>query len=166
MWTIAKVKNSETNIFKEKLISRFGKNMEFYIPRICCQRYVKNKLIKFERNILENYVFCYHDEFVKPKTLLQIQFISGLQYFLTGHIESQNEIKNFINACKSNENDEGYIKPIFFKELISKKAQFISGPFTNAIFEIISREKNKLKILLGNTITTISDKKFLYRSVG
>ena len=151
---------------KKKLTSQFGESLKFYIPKICCQRYVKNKLKKFEKNILKIIFFCHHEDFCKTKTLSQIKFVKGLQYFLSGHIESQDEIKNFIKTCKTNENDEGFIKPIFFKELVSGKAQFISGPFTNTIFEIISREKNKLKILLGNTITTISDNKnYLYRTV-
>ena len=47
-----------------------------------------------------------------------------------------------------------------------KKAIFISGPFINMIFEILERQKNKLKILVGNIVTTISDNKnYLYRPI-
>ena len=54
----------------------------------------------------------------------------------------------------------------FFKIMITKKAKFLSGPFTSMIFEILERQKNKLKILVGNIVTTISDKKnYLYRPV-
>ena len=50
--------------------------------------------------------------------------------------------------------------------MITKKAEFISGPFSNMIFEIIERQKNKLKILVGNIVTTISDNKnYLYRPI-
>ena len=68
--------------------------------------------------------------------------------------------------CKSFEDETGNLKASFFKKLISRKAQFISGPLTNIIFEIIEKQNNKLKILVGNIITTISDKKnYLYRPI-
>jgi len=54
----------------------------------------------------------------------------------------------------------------FFQAMIKKKAKFISGPFTNLIFEIIETQKNKLKILVGNIITTIPNKtNYLYRPI-
>ena len=54
----------------------------------------------------------------------------------------------------------------FFKTMIVKKAQFVSGPFSNMMFEILEKQKNKLKILIGNVVTTISDKKnYLYRPI-
>ena len=80
--------------------------------------------------------------------------------------KGKNEIIKFINNCKSFENKEGYLTSAFFKNILSKKAQFISGPFTSMMFEIIERQKNKLKILLGNIVTTISDKNnYLYRPI-
>ena len=82
---------------------------------------------------------------------------------MAGYRENQDEIIKFIEFCKSFENKDGYIMPAFFKTMIAKKAKFISGPFTNMIFEILERQKNKLKILMGNIVTTISDKKnYLY----
>mgnify|MGYP003716499267 CR=1 FL=1 len=89
----------------------------------------------------------------------EIRFLKGLEYFLNGHCQSQNEIIKFIKHCKAFESAEGYLSPTFFKTLIMKKAQFISGPFTNMIFEILEIQKNKLKVLVGNIVTTISDKK-------
>ena len=54
----------------------------------------------------------------------------------------------------------------FFKEAIKNRGQFISGPFTNMMFEIIEKQKNKLKIIVGNIVTTISDNNnYLYRSI-
>jgi len=41
--------------------------------------------------------------------------------------------------------------------MITKKAKFISGPFTNIMFEILKKQKNNLKIIVGNVVTTISD---------
>ena len=49
-------------------------------------------------------------------------------------------------------------------KMVTKKAQFLSGPFTNMFFEILEKQKNKLKILIGNFVTTVPDNKnYLYR---
>ena len=62
MWIVAKVKRKEFNIFKQKLVEKFGKDTQFYHPKLQYQRYIKNKIKKFEKFILENYVFCYHEK--------------------------------------------------------------------------------------------------------
>ena len=75
-------------------------------------------------------------------------------------------INNFIEHCKSFENDEGYIKPNFYKFLVNKKAKFISGPFTNMIFEILDKQNKKLKVLVGDIVMTLSDKgNYFYRPI-
>ena len=57
-------------------------------------------------------------------------------------------------------------KHFFFKIMILRKAQFVSGPFVDMVFEIIEKQKNKLKVLVGNITTTISDKgNYLYRHI-
>ena len=95
-----------------------------------------------------------------------MKFTKGLQYFLNGYLESQKEIEKFIYYCKSFENEDGYLKPLFFKKVLKDKGQFTTGPFSNLMFEIIEKQKNKLKVLVGNIVTTISDNKnYLYRSV-
>ena len=166
MWVVAKIKAQEINIFKRKLVEKLGNEVKFYTPKIQYNKYFKKKVKKFEKLILENYVFCHHDEFKKINTIEKVKFLRGLQYFLNGHILNQTEIENFINYCKSFENKNGYLMPLFFKNVIKTKAQFITGPFTNMMFEIIERQKNKLKILIGNIVTTISDNKnYLYRPV-
>jgi len=67
---------------------------------------------------------------------------------------------------KFHENEKGYLEQSFFKTIIRKKAKFISGPFTNMIFEILEKQKNKLKILVGNIVTTIPNKtNYLYRPI-
>ena len=96
----------------------------------------------------------------------EVKFSKGLEYFLTGSDYNQNEIVKFIEYCKGFENEKGYITQAFFKTIIVKKAKFISGPFTNMIFEILERQNSKLKILVGNVVTTISDKtNYLYRPI-
>ena len=47
-----------------------------------------------------------------------------------------------------------------------EKGRFISGPFSNLVFDILEKQNNKLKILIGNIVTTISDNKnYIYRPV-
>ena len=166
MWIVAKVKSRELNIFKENLVKKFGIDTKFYSPKIEYHKYFKNKLKKIEKSILENYVFCYHKQFDKNENINKVKFMKGLDYFLCGYGRDQSEIIKFIKYCKDNENREGYIMPAFFKSMIIKKAKFISGPFTNMIFEVLGKEKNKLKILIGNIVTTIPDKQnYLYRPI-
>ena len=166
MWIVAKVKSKELNIFKIKLLEKLGEGIKFYHPKIEYHKYFRDKLKRMELPILENYIFCYHEKFNKSDFLNTIRFIKGLEYFLKGHQAAQKEIIKFINYCKGYENENGYIKQTFFKTQIIKKGKFISGPFTNMIFEILERQKNKLKILIGNIVTTISDNNnYMYRSI-
>ena len=166
MWVVAKVKIQEISIFKKKLFEKYGTEITFYSPKIEYNKYFGSKVKKFEKLILENYIFCYHKSFNKTQMLNSNKFTKGLQYFLSGHMQNQNEIENFINYCKSFENKNGYLMSLFFKNIIKHKGKFITGPFTNIMFEIVERQKNKLKILIGNIVTTIPDnKKYLYRPV-
>ena len=166
MWVVAKIKKKELHLFKKELIKKFGPETKFYSPKIQYQKYINNKIQKIEKLILENYIFCYHESLDQPRAIDKIRFLKGLEYFLQGYHQNQNEIIKFIEYCKTFENKEGYLMPSFFKEIIKQKAKFISGPFTNMVFEIVERQKNKLRILLGNIVTTISDKKnYLYRPI-
>ena len=166
MWVAAKINIQEIGIFKKKLIEKFGKEIEFYNPKIVYYKNFKNKIKKYEKFILENYIFCYNKKFVNPNVVNEIQFIKGLQYFLTGYIQNQNEIIKFIRNCRAFENKEGYITQAFFRTIVENKAKFISGPFANMMFEIIEKQKNKLKISINNIVMTISNNQnYLYRSV-
>ena len=166
MWIVAKIRNKELNTFKNNLINKLGKEIKFYYPKIEYQKFIKNKLRKFEKILLENYIFCYHAKFNKANSLNEIRFIKGLEYFLSGHNQNQKEIIQFINHCKVFENEEGYLTASFFKSMIKTKARFVSGPLTNMIFEILEKQKNKIKILMGNIVTIIPDKKnYLYQPI-
>ena len=166
MWIVAKIKIKDIKIFKLKLIEKYGDQVSFYCPKISFLQHFSNKIKKCERFVLENYIFCYHKKFKKTSSINEIQFIRGLQYFLSGHMQNQEEIEKFIFYCKSFENKDGYLTPNFFKKNLVSKGQFMSGPFSNMMFEIIEKQKNKLKVLVGNIVTTISDNKnYLYRSV-
>ena len=164
MWVVAKIKKREIGIFKEELIKKAGKDIQFYCPKIEYHQHFKNKVYRLEKFVLENYIFCYHTNFSKSIFMNKLRFIKGLKYFLNGYCQNQNEIIRFIEYCKHSENNKGYLTQIFFKSIITKKAKFISGPFTNMMFEILNKQKNKLKIIVGNVVTTISDNSnYLYR---
>ena len=166
MWIVAKVRSKELSTFKNNLLEKLGKDIKYYHPKVEYYKYFKDKVKRIELPILENYIFCYHSQFEKTNFLSALRFIKGLEYFLKGHQASQKEILKFINYCKSFENEKGYLKQTFFKAKIINKGKFISGPFSNMVFVILERQKNKLKILVGNIVTTISDNKnYIYRPI-
>ena len=166
MWVVAKIKIKNLNVFKKDLVKKVGSNIEFYQPKIEYHRYFGDKIKRFEKLILENYIFCYHKRFQKSSFVNQVKFLKGLEYFLHGYNLNQNNIIKFIKYCKSFENEKGYLTQSFFKTIIAKKAQFISGPFTNMIFEILEKQKNKLKILVSNIVMTIPNStNYLYRPI-
>ena len=119
-------------------------------------------MYKKEFDLLGDYLFCYHNGFVKKRLLEQLKFTRGVKYFLNGFISSQNEIKKFIEKCKNIENEKGYIKHSFYDLEIDKYYKFSSGPFTDKIFKIIELQKNKIDILMGNIKTKIKKKEFLF----
>ena len=166
MWVVAKIKIKNSNIFKKDLIKKVGSDIEFYQPKIEYHRYFGDKIKRFEKLILENYIFCYHKRFQKSNFVNQVKFLKGLEYFLHGYNLNQNNIIKFIKYCKSFENEKGYLTQSFFHTIITKKAKFISGPFTNMIFEILEKQKNKLKILVSNIVMTIPNStNYLYRPI-
>ena len=164
MWIVAKIKPKEVNCFRKNMIEKSGENIQFYCPKIEYHQYFNNRVKRLEKPALENYVFCYHKNFQDSSLINKLRYIRGLEYFLNGHHQNQNEMVEFINYCKSSENSKGYLTQAFFKTITTKKAKFISGPFTNMMFEILNKQKNKLKIIVGNVVTTISDNSnYLYR---
>jgi hypothetical protein len=158
MWVVAKVKIKKLNTFKKDLDDKMCSKVKFYHPKIQYHKFFGDKIKKYEKSILDNYIFCYHDEFKDSKNVNNLKFLKGLEYFLEGCKQNQNQILKFISYCKSFENDKGFLTQSFFANMVMKKAKFISGPFTNIIFEIIEKQKNKLKILIGNIVTTIPSK--------
>ena len=121
-------------------------------------KFKKNKKINYEFNLLGDYIFCYHNKFSNPFTVNSVKFSRGLKYVLDGFIASQNEIREFIENCKKLENNKGYMTQNIFDILIDKKYKFSSGPFTNQIFKIISMQKDKINISIGNLKTKINKK--------
>ena len=87
-----------------------------------------------------------------------LKYTKGLKYFLNGFLQSQEDIKKFIYKCKESENDKGYLTQNFFEIYEKHQYKFSSGPFVDKIFSIVSYQKNKLNILLGNIRTTLKRK--------
>ena len=110
--------------------------------------------------------------FVSIKKLENFQLINilknlrGLKEIINGHVFNQKEILNFIKMCKSFEDINGFITQEFFNQLEITKGKFVTGPLTNLIFDVVSRNSKKLKISINNK-TIILDKKtgYIYQPI-
>tara|TARA_Y100000590_G_scaffold18275_1_gene21737 strand:+ start:1747 stop:2250 length:504 start_codon:yes stop_codon:yes gene_type:complete len=164
MWIVAKYKPNELSTLKESFLKIIGEMPEFYNPKIKYEKYVNNKLKTFEKNILDNYLICRHNKFGDQQFISLLKNARGLSYFLNGFEFNQKEIINFVKFCKSNEDSKGFLTQNFFRIKQRMKAKFISGPFTQMIFDIIEDKGKKLKILVNNMNITISknSNNFLY----
>ena len=165
MWTILKFKNKSLKTLKKEFSKVLGKNYIIYIPKLFVQKYKNNKLIEKEFNLLGDYLFCFHKKLSDKKVINTLQYSKGLKYILNGFSQSQIEIKDFIERCKKAETNKGYLSQDFFEININSECQFISGPFSNAIFKIIEIQKNKIKILMGGLKTIVKKKEFLFKPI-
>lgn len=157
MWVVLKYKPKEFEILKDSFFKILGEMPEFYNPKYKYERYINNKLKIFEKNILNNYLICKHNKFKDHKIISLLKNSRGLIHFLSGSEFNQKELNNFVNFCKSNENSNGYLTQNFFEISKNTKAKFISGPFTQMIFDIVENKGKKLKILLNNINMTITN---------
>ena len=158
MWIVAKYKPKEFKILKQSFSKILGEVPEFYIPKIKYERYVHNKLKIYEKHVLTNYLICGHEKFKDLRLINSLKNSRGLIYFLENFHLNQNELKSFIKFCKSHEDTAGFLKQTFFNITRKKKAKFISGPFTQMIFNIIEDSGSKLKILINDVNVTVSKK--------
>jgi len=151
---------------KDNFTKVLGEAVEFYNPKFKYQKYVKKNLKTYEKSILEGYIICKHSRFSDCSIISKLRNARGLKYFLNGNFQNQKEIDEFVKKCKTHEDEEGYLKQDFFEANIQTRAKFISGLFTNMIFDILSKQNNKLKIRVGNIITTINTKTgYQYRTI-
>ena len=79
--------------------------------------------------------------------------------------KAQEEIKIFVNKCKSNEDENGFIKQCFFEFKENGIFKFLTGPFINNRFEIIGNQNTTFKILIGKLTATVSKENYLFRPV-
>ena len=162
MWTIIKFDKKKLESLKNDLKLKLGEDLNIYIPKIFIKKYRKNKFVGREFNPLGDYLFCFHEKFKDQQTINNLKFTKGLKYFLNGFIQSQNEIRKFIEKCKNLEDKNGYLSQNFFELCINSNYKFYSGPFAETIFKIVGLQKNKINILLGNIKTTIKKNDFLF----
>ena len=165
MWTIRKINKKKINLLKKNLSKKLGKNFKIYNPKIILERYSLNKLVKKETTVLGDYLFCYHEDFKKYETINKLKFCRGLKYFLNGFFEAQKEINDFIKKCKVLENKNGYLSQNIFNLEFDKDYKFITGPFVQKIFKIISFQKKTIDIEMGNLKTRVKKEKFLFNPV-
>jgi len=158
MWIVAKIKSQEQRVFKQELKKEMGENIIYYEPKVL----FINKNINFIKNILGNYVFCFHEKFKDKAYLNRYKFIKGLKYFLSGYKNSQEDILKFINLCKSNEDEKGFLNANFFKSIVDKKAKFLNGPLANIVFEILENNKNNLIIKINQKKVKIQNQFKIY----
>ena len=164
MWVVLKYKPKEFEILKDSFFKILGEMPEFYNPKYKYERYINNKLKTFEKSILNNYLICKHDKFKDSKIVNILKNSRGLIYFLSGCEFNQKQLEEFIKFCRLNEDVNGFLTQSFFKIIKKTKAKFISGPFTQMIFDIIEDRGGKLKVLLNNVNMTVSksSKNLLY----
>lgn len=157
MWIIAKIKNSSSKIFERDLEKKINDKVDFYQPKLSIESKIKGKLVFQCKPLLENYIFCKHEKFKEKNSLSKYFFTRGLKYFLDGSTIAQKEIINFISNCKTFEDENGFIKNIFFKSIIRDKGKFLNGPLKNLVFKIVEKRNNKIKISLGNYFVTVDE---------
>ena len=157
MWIVILANN--VNFLNKELIKKIS-NPEIYFPKT---KLKKNK----DKNILGNYLFCYSKNFSSSNNLLyEFRNLKGLKKILFADKLSQKEISNFVDYCKSHEDESGYIQNSFFKKNILSKGKITTGPFSNYIFDIISKEKKRIKAIIGDIKFSISDNnKSCYSSI-
>ena len=156
MWVVIKYNLKEFETLKDSFRKVIGEMPEFYSPKYKYQKFINNKLKQFETKILSNYLICRHEKFSDPHVISLLKNTRGLNYFLKGSEFNQKAIIKFINFCKSQEDSLGYLTQDSFNLFEKTKAKFISGPFTEMMFDIIEQKGKKLKILLNNINMTIS----------
>ena len=165
MWTVIKFDKKKLEFLKKDFSNKLKGNLIIYNPKLLIQKYQKNKLINKEFHLLGDYLLCYHKDFKNPQILKNLQFSRGLKYFLNGFIRSQNQIEDFVKKCKSSENEKGFLSQNFYELNLNNNYKFSTGPFSETIFKIISLQKNKIDILMGNIKTTIKKGKFLFSPI-
>jgi len=164
-WTVIKFDKKKINQLKSEIIKKVGKGLEFYAPKIVIKSSKQDKIVLKEELLLEDYLFVKHESFSKSAALNSIKYCRGLKLILSQYFIAQNEIKNFINKCKSHEDNSGSIKSTFFEDILNKDFLFLSGPFYKMIFKIIEKKKNSLKISLNNLNLKIKNKNLIFKLV-
>ena len=165
MWIVIKYNKKNLSLLKRDLFNKIGKKTKIYIKKIKINYRKKNQIIVKENFLLGDYLLCFHENFKNINFIETLKYLKGIKYILSDLINFQKEIINFIEKCKLNESQDGYIKQSFFDYDIKKNYEFVSGPFSKMIFKVIEENKSKYKILLDNFKVTISKEDYLFKPV-
>ena len=165
MWAVLKVDKNYISLLKKDFSKKIGNDIKFYTPKLKINKFYKKKCLKGEVMLLGDYLLCFHKDFTKKSIINNLRYCRGLKYFLTGFLNSQIEIENFISECKKNEDNQGYLKPSFFDLKKNTKYQFTSGPFASLVFKILDENKLSIKALIGNLNVTVSKEQYFFRPV-
>ncbi len=165
MWVIAKIDKKKFPFLKKDLYKKLGYDVKFYSPKIKLKQVLKKKIQIKEKFLLGDYLLCFHKGFSNKSIIESLKYCKGLKYFLTDFFHSQYEIEKFINRCKENEDENGFIKSSFFDFATIKKFEFISGPFNNMIFSVLRENKLSIKASMGNFNITVSKEENFFRPV-
>ena len=165
MWAVLKINRYNIELLKKELCNKLGHGVKFYTPKLKLKRFLKRGVFTKEYFLLDDYLLCFHKDFGKQSVITSLNYCKGLKYFLTSFLSSQKEIQKFIDKCKQNEDENGFIKSSFFEFKNNNKYEFISGPFTNMVFSMINENKFFVNALMGNYRTTVSKKGNLFRPV-
>ena len=161
MWAILQIDLKKKKLFEKELLKRLSSKSEIYSPKLLIKTFGFNKLIEKKIPVLGNYIFCYNEKFKNIDILNQLSYLIGFKGAILGHIETQKEIKEFINHCKKHENKNGFLEHNFLNFDFKKTYKFKSGVFANNIFKIFAMQKNRLEILMGNLKINTNSKKIL-----
>ena len=156
MWLVIKYKKNQLEVLKKSVTSIIGDKPEFYIPKIKINKIFKGKIVENKKDLLNKYIFCRHQKFKEFSLLNLLNYAKGIQLVLKGLLENQKNIIEFINICRSHENEDGFIKQSFFNNLNKSQIQFQSGPFSKEIFQVIEEKSKEIKILKNNIKIKIS----------
>tara|TARA_B100001093_G_C26221415_1_gene756284 strand:+ start:106 stop:603 length:498 start_codon:yes stop_codon:yes gene_type:complete len=165
MWAVLKIDKKNLELLKNEFKKKLGDDVQFYTPKLQLKKFLNKKIYKKEILLLGDYLLCFHKDFSKKSALTSLRYCKGLRYFLSDFFNSQKEIQDFIQKCKGNENEGGFIKPSFFDIKINRNFEFISGPFTNMVFKILHENKSSIKAFIGNYKFTVSKEQNLFRPV-
>ena len=150
MWTVVKIKkNYNVQNFKSNLKNLFLVCPEIYSPKILQQEIRGNKFYKKSNYILGNYLLIFHEKLKDEFFSNRLSFVKGVDIVLKGFELSQKEIKFFVEKCKKNENEDGYLVQDFFINNLNDKIRFCSGPFVNFAINLIEIQKSKVSVLAG-----------------
>ncbi len=107
MWIVLKYRKSEFSFLRQDFRKILGDLPLIFRPKLKYQKFIKNKLYFLEKDILDDYLICYHEQFKNNKIVAILKNLRGLKYLLANPKTNQKEIVNFINYCKKNQDENG-----------------------------------------------------------